>query len=168
MGSSLFRLSVRQLLAPTRIVTDVAMHGGYDMGLAATADRVEIALPDFELDEDELGAAEAALEAVMAAKRAHDGQRPLSEAEAARAEAGELPPPSPGEQLRRSQKRLADIAHAVAEGDRALTALCRRGLELIVTTWEEPVLAFNYGGDAAETAAQVSIRRIRSGNLRRA
>lgn len=124
--------SLHILLAPSRLVTGLVLRSGYDMGVAATiSGKLTFEYPEFELAKDDLAAAEhalAAVDEVRAAWRWNPGWAYTI-----------------ADRLRNHQEWLGEIRAAVAEGDRCLPALLRRGFMLAVTTTQE--------GNVKETVA---------------
>ena len=124
------------LLAPARLVSDHALRTGYDMGIAATiSGELDFDPPVFELSDDDADAIERALVAVEHAYDAWRWKTPLTDEEFSDLEALDIfPVRTAADRLREARTRLRKIHEAVAEGDRCLTELRRRGFTLLVTT----------------------------------
>jgi hypothetical protein len=152
-----FKTEIDQLLAPARPLVRAVLRNGYDLGLAATADRVQIVNPDFLLNGATVKVLERCFEVLVEvheAYRAHACAAPFDHDAPLEA----IPIPSPAERLRSSQRRLAALAMGVSRADRELSALAHHGLELIVAVREEEVISFGEVDDAVELAAQVRVR----------
>lgn len=124
------------LLAPARLVSGHALRTGYDMGIAATVSGgLDLDPPLFELSDDDADAIEHAFVAVENAYDAWRWKTPLTDEEFQDVEVfGVFPVRTAADRLREARTRLRKIREAVAEGDRCLAELRRRGFMLIATT----------------------------------
>jgi len=117
-------MTLRNLMAPARLVHSACLKRGYDIGLAANAGGwLEYEFPNYELGEEAYQAVRNIFQAIGDAREAHwrriDGTLPADECFSA------------------SQLRLRQIRQAIELADIAIPAASQLGYRVTVTTWEE-------------------------------
>jgi len=137
MSLRIRKASVYTLIAPSRLVSGFAIRSGYDMGVAATADKMFFRFPPFDLSDRECAMFKRGLIALLKAYDAYHYHQPLTADEISDMEClGIAPLRTVEDRFREHQTRLKKIRAAVARGDRDLPKLAEHGLVLTVRTFK--------------------------------
>jgi len=135
MSTAIRKAAAFTLIAPSRLVSGFAIRSGYDMGVAATADKIVFEFPPFDLSDEACAAVQRGVKAVLKAHDAYHWRQPLTDEEISDMECLGIAPLRTVEDRFREQKtRLKKIRAAVARGDRDLPKLAEHGLVMTVRT----------------------------------